>query len=141
MQGDPTTTPHPWRELRALGHVTVHFVELSAGVWGLSTGGRIWITTGLSQAERRCTLAHELEHQRRGHEGCQPPAVEAEVSQAAARRLIPFDALLDALRWARNLHELADELWVDEDTVRVRLEHLHPSERMKIVAMREERGG
>ena len=61
--------------------------------------------------------------------------------QAVARRLIPFEALLDAARWARNVHELADELWVDEDTVRVRLAHLHPSERMKIMAMRAERDG
>ncbi|MGG5257501.1 ImmA/IrrE family metallo-endopeptidase [Phycicoccus avicenniae] len=118
----------------------MHFARLAPGVWGLTAGDRIWLDSRLLQVERRCTLEHELEHVRRGHRGCQPPAVERDVHVAVARRLIPFPALLDGLRWARNLHELADELWVDEDTVKVRLEHLHPSERTKIVAMREEQG-
>lgn len=132
---------HPWRELRALAHVVVHYTHLGPGVWGGTAGDRIWLDPNLSQAERRCTLAHELEHIRQGHRGCQPPAVEALVHEAAARRLIPFEQLLDAMRWAWHVHELADELWVDEDTVRVRLAHLHPSERTKIMAMRAERDG
>lgn len=136
--GDTTPHHHPWRELRALGHLTVHFGDLGHGVWGLTAGDRIWLSSDLSQTERRCTLAHELEHQRRGHDGCQPPAVEAEVAQTVARRLIPFPRLLDALRWARTHDELAEELWVDEDTLATRLAHLHPSERTKIDALREE---
>lgn len=89
MRGD--STPHPWRELRGLTHLTVHSAELAAGIWGLTAGNRIWLATGLSQAERRGTLAHELEHHERGHRGCQPPGVETDVAQAAARRLIPFE--------------------------------------------------
>ena len=50
------------------------------------------------------------------------------MSEIAARRLIPLDALADALRWARDLTELADELWVDEPTVRCRLDTLDPVE-------------
>ena len=34
-----------------------------------------------------------------------------------------------ALAWAHNLDEAADELWVDVETLEVRLAHLHPSER------------
>jgi hypothetical protein len=130
---------HPWRELRALSHIRVDFARLAPGVWGLTNGHHIWIHSGLMQAERRCTLAHELEHVRRGHRGCQPESVEVEVHQAVARRLIPFDALLDACRWAHNLEELADELWVDEPTARVRLEHLHPSERIKLKEVFDDR--
>ena len=134
--------PHPWRELRALAHVVVHYDDLRPGVWGATDGhARIWLDRHLGQVERRCTLAHELEHIRRGHTGCQADAVEADVHRTVARRLIPFDALLDALRWARSLHELADELWVDEDTVLARLAHLHPSERTKVVALRDELDG
>lgn len=132
---------HPWRELRHLAHLTVEFRTLAVGVWGYTRGNRITLDQTMLQDERRCTLAHELEHYRRGHNGCQPPAVEAEVHQAVARRLIPFDQLFEALRWARNVHELADELWVDEDTVTTRLQHLHPSERTKIEALREELAG
>lgn len=123
---------HPWRELRHLSNIRVDFKRLAPGVWGQNDGHRIWIHTGLLQVERRCTLAHELEHIRRGHRGCQPPAVEAEVHQAVARRLIPFDELLNAWRWALTLDELADELWVDGPTLAIRLRHLHPSERTKL---------
>lgn len=99
----------------------------------------ITLARGQTQAQRRSTMAHELLHAER------PAPLESlaekdehQVTVEAARRLIPFPALLDALRWARTMHELADELWVDEDTVQTRLEHLHPSERTKIRAMREE---
>lgn len=125
---------HPWRELRALTHVIVTWVHLPHGVWGLTDGGhRVWLDARLGQAERRATLAHELEHIRRGHHGCQPPAVEASVEHHAARRLIPdVHVLADALVWARgHLGEAADELWVDEPTLRARLDptHLHPAEK------------
>lgn len=114
-------------------HVIVTWVHLPHGVWGLTDGGhRVWLDARLGQAERRSTLAHELEHIRRGHHGCQPPAVEASVEHHAARRLIPdVHALADALVWARgHLGEAADELWVDVPTLRARLDptHLHPAE-------------
>lgn len=117
---------HPWRELRALQHVLVLWCELRPGVWGATDGkSRIWLDRRLGQAERRCTLAHELEHLRRGHQGCQPAPVEASVHAAAARRLIPdVHHLADALVWARgDLAVAADELWVDEQTLAARL---HP---------------
>lgn len=130
---------HPWRELRALAHVTVHYGHLAPGVWGLSAGDRIWLDSRLLQAERRCTLAHELEHRDRGHDGCQPPSVETEVNLAVARRLIPIGRLVTACRWAHTLSELADELWVDEDSARTRLEHLRPWERAMLDQALEDR--
>lgn len=130
--------PHPWRDLRALAHVVVHHVDLRPGVWGASDGDcRIWLDRRLGQVERRCTLAHELEHLRRGDHGCQNAATEADVAAAAARYLLPDPHhVADALVWARgDLEVAADELWVDEPTLRARLDarHLHPAERAIIV--------
>jgi len=117
-------TPHPWRELRALSHLVVRFRELRPGRWGESAGHLIWLDRHLGQVERRCTLAHELEHVRRGDLGCQPEAVEARVRHAAARFLLPDSRdVADALVWARgDLEEAADHLWVDEPTLRARLD-------------------
>lgn len=132
MQGQHTY--HPWRELKALTHVVVHWVSLAQGSWGMTDGHeRIWLDSRLGQAERRCTLAHELEHIRRGHDGCQPPQVERSVHSAAARRLIPdVHHLADALVWScGDLAAAAEELWVDRQTLMARLDpaHLHPAER------------
>ncbi|MFK5689559.1 ImmA/IrrE family metallo-endopeptidase [Ornithinimicrobium sp. LYQ92] len=117
----------------------MHWVELHPGVWGASDGhARIWIDHRLGQVERRCTVAHELEHIRRGHRGCQPERVERSVHAAVARRLIPdVHRLADALVWARGHHDTAaDELWVDEDTLAARLDpvHLHPAEKAILTA-------
>lgn len=109
----------------------------------------IWMRTGLTQAERRSTLAHELEHARKGdpcvhhilgdwHEGKQ----ESHVSELAARALIPLPRLIDALMWSQDEIELADELWVDRDTVLTRLETLteHETNQIDAVMWAEERG-
>lgn len=125
-----TTTPHPWRLLRDdWPHVDLHYAELPAGTWGLSDGRTIWLDEGLSQAERRCTLMHELVHMERGERSCQDDATETHVHVLVARRLIPLALLLSAIVWARDVLELADELWVDVETVQARLDHLHPAER------------
>lgn len=77
-----------------------------------------------------------------GHDGCQTPAVESRVRNAAARYLLPSPHVVaDALVWSRGcLHQAADELWVDEPTLRARLDpvHLHPAERAIIVARLQE---
>lgn len=141
--GPPTVLDmhHPWRGLRALAGWTLEFAPLPEGQTGETCyeSRTITLTTGMTQAERRSTIAHEVIHAERPEflESLRDKE-ERWVAEEAARRLIRFDHLIDALRWARNLHELAEELWVDEDTVRVRLAYLHPSERTKIDALREE---
>lgn len=89
------------------------------------------------QAERRCTATHELIHAERGDTTCDPS-----VHQEAARRLIDIKALGEALAfYDGDLHQVADELWVDHETLAVRLNHLHPSERgylRRRMSMREE---
>ncbi len=120
---------HPWRHLaQHYPHITVSTRHvLPDGVMGLRRGDQMWICATCGQAQRRATLAHEIAHLERGDRG--HSAVEERiVSIIAARRLIPFDRLVDGLRWAHNVAELADELWVDEPTVLCRLDSLDPVE-------------
>lgn len=98
----------------------------------------ITLRPGLTQAQRRSTLAHELVHVERGtFPDIAEAKEEAAVSREAARRLIPWDRLQEACKWTQNVHELADELWVDEQTVRARLLYLHPSERAQLTRILE----
>ncbi len=90
-------------------------------MWGCTDGSDIWLDRRLLQAERRSTLAHELEHVRRGHTACVDDATELDVRLAVARELIPLDRLVDALLWSSIEEDLADELWVDVDTIKDRL--------------------
>lgn len=87
------------------------------------------------QAERRCTLTHELEHIRRGHTGGVSQREEQSVRAAAARRLIPIQALAVAILWSHDEHEVADELWVDVETVRDRLASLDAAETAYVEAV------
>lgn len=135
---------HPWRALRALGDWTLHWRDLGEDRLGVTDFDErtVTLTTGMTQAQRRSTIAHETVHIERGP----VPAwlqsrEEVQVDQVAARRLITFEALLQAAVWARTVHELAEELWVDEDTVLCRLKHLHPSERTKLTALIRARDG
>ena len=123
-------TPHPWRDLRSLAHVTVHWRTLAAPMSGCTDGERVWLHDGLSQVERRCVLAHELEHVRRGHHEAQPAAVEREVRRAVARYLLPdLAAVAGALAWAHDRVEAAEELWVTEAVLQDRLDGLTEAER------------
>lgn len=121
--------PNPWRRLQELAHITLRWHDGGPRGWCRHSTQEISIRRGLTQAERRSALAHELEHLAGG------PAVvgfvdkdEAEVSDRASRYLIPFDRLAHALLWANDDHELAAELWVDVFTVRARLAALTSGE-------------
>lgn len=124
---------HPWRTLRALVDWELRWEQLPHGIWGHTSHEEkcIRLTLGMDQAERRSTLAHELEHVIRG-----PHAVslrdEAEIDEAAARALVPLDALIDALHWAADDVQLAEHLWVDILTVQCRLRTLTDNETAEI---------
>lgn len=133
VSAHPRTVPgmfNPWRRLRALTHVQLEWHD--DGPMGESDfeRGTISLRRGLSQAERRCTVLHEALHHERG------PALstlvereEQRVDKECARLLLPdVHWVGEALAWARDLEEAADELWVDHDTLLTRLENLHPSE-------------
>lgn len=131
--------PHPWRELRELAHLIVHWrSDLPPRTHALTDGERIWIREGLTQVQRRCAVAHELTHVRRGHTECQPRTVEESVRRETARRLVPdVHDLAEILAWAHTIGEAADELWVTTSVLMCRLESLHPAERAIINARLE----
>lgn len=135
--------PHPWRQLRELPHVRLAW-EARPGILGSTDGATtIAMHPHQSQAQRRCTLQHELVHLARGtRHGCDE-AEERAVERAAARILIPMPLLLDKLRWTRHLAELADECWVDEPMLMARLDGLSPAERAMVAELAEgvEAGG
>lgn len=121
--------PHPWRRLRELAHVTL--VWHSGGIrgWCRHSTQQISLRDDLTQADRRSALLHEIEHLAGG------PAIrgyveqdERATSQRAARWLIPFENLAEAIVWAGDDYELAEELWVDVHTVRERLSGLSAEE-------------
>ena len=86
-----------------------------------------------SQAQRRCALAHELEHVMRGPAPKWDEArEEAVVERTAARRLVSIDELASAVQWTRDPVELAEELWIDADMLSALVDGLTPSERAKV---------
>ncbi|AXN43403.1 hypothetical protein MM1218R_01455 [Mycobacterium marinum] len=124
---------HPWRHLytqHAEVEVSCRY-RLPDRIMGLQMGRRIWLSRTLTQAERRCTLTHELVHRERGPIPAGPGAVEREeriVDEIASRRLITMAALVDGLRWTQHPRELAEHLWVDEPTLQTRMATLDPFE-------------
>ncbi|MGV5046843.1 hypothetical protein [Rhodococcus pyridinivorans] len=135
---------HPWRHI-AQHHphirVTCNY-KLPPGYDGLLTEDGIYIDRRLTQAERRCTLTHEIIHLERGAPPDHPHFAAYEehiVEVLAARRLIAIPRLIDGLLWTQHPHELADELWVDVDTLTTRVQHLTREERAHIIRELAER--
>ncbi|WP_138445210.1 ImmA/IrrE family metallo-endopeptidase [Sinomonas susongensis] len=125
----------PWGALRELTHVTLHFIVMPDGAPARTDGRRrIWLDKRLQQAERRCALTHELVHLEHGHTSCQGPRVERRVREETARRLVPFELLVEAYRWTQHPDELAEELWVTVDVVRDLLAALTDVERTALAA-------
>jgi len=127
----------PWRELvQNWPGVDVVVEPMTGDLLGeLRNGGRlIALRAGTSAAQRRCTLAHELVHLRRGVRECGPWSAREEhvVHSAAARRLISLPELARALRERGgddDPAELAATLEVDRETLALRLADLSPGER------------
>lgn len=128
---------HPWRRLRELGEWLLGWAPLPGDLRGLTDyhARIIILDPRLTQAERRCTVAHELEHVHRGPvPGWMVPREEEAIERAVARRLIPLDRLADALAWTQDAAEAAEELWVDIPTLEARMRGLHPAERAHLRA-------
>ena len=99
------------------------------GSWDLASS-EIVLHPRQSQAQRRCTLTHELVHAERADLGECSERIEELVHAEAARRLITIEALVDAAMYHEDdLEALAEALWVDLETLQARLAHLHPAER------------
>lgn len=122
---------HPWKTAAQryphINIVTNH--RLPGGIRALLKGDIIWLCATLTQAERRCTLTHELQHLDRG---VPAPSLrvreERIVDELAARRLVPIENLARALRATRDPDILAEDLWVDRHTIQVRMQTLDPVE-------------
>jgi len=125
-----TTEPwHPWRYLRDHPDILLEWVRLYGAKARTNGLDLIELDPRMGQAERRCELTHEILHIEEGHEeGCAHPDEEL-VIQGTARRLITLPALARAMAWSPHRVEQAEELWVVEDVLNVRLAHLHWSER------------
>lgn len=128
---------HPWAAFATLIDWKLVFAFLPEGFLGFTDykTQTVTIDPRLTQAERRCTIAHETEHIVRGPAGLAShfEREELAVHKAAARKLIGIRDLGEALAWASDLHQAADELWVDVDTLTTRLQHLHPAERAYLI--------
>ena len=123
-------TWHPWRHLRAMSdvHVTWDAADGTLGTWCAGTRSMAF-HPDQSQAQRRCTVAHEIVHAELAHVGPCTEATELRVLKISARRLIGLRALADAVVFhLDDRTALAQELWVDRQTLDARLDHLHPWE-------------
>lgn len=96
----------------------------------------VWFDVRARQVERRCSSRHEQEHILARHTGCVSGTEEARVRFRAAQWLCPnprhvAEALIGA---GGNIHDAADHLWLDEPTMRARLDErfMHPAERALI---------
>ncbi len=122
---------HPWQHAKALG-LRIDFIP-GLRARGTYRDGRIQIREGLSQRERRCTLAHEIVHHERGDDGVccsrwHQQKLERLVHLTAARRLLPISEII-AARWEPDP---AEALWVDDYTLTLRLQHLDPAEQAEL---------
>lgn len=91
----------------------------------------IWLAAGMSEVDRRCTLAFELGQLEQGPAPADPFLARARQLAAedwAARKLLDLPTVLDGLRVARTLPEIAAVLAVDTPTLRARLRGLSDSE-------------
>ncbi|GAA2068797.1 hypothetical protein [Williamsia deligens] len=107
---------HPWRAARDRAHLTIAFRGDTDCRRGRIEGDTIEIADRQLQAERRCTLTHELVHDERRvfpRDSVLRAREEVTVERIAARRLVALEQLVDVLRWTRDTAEAADELWVD----------------------------
>src|SRR6187397_1452970 len=125
---------HPSRRFSELTDWSLRWAELPPGVMGRTCHRTKTVTLalGMSQAERRCTIAHETEHIERGPVPPQrAPREELEIDRTVARLLIPsVPHLVDAMTWAAgHLETAADALWVDDYVLAARLSAFSDRER------------
>lgn len=122
---------HPWRMLRDLAHVTLAWHDEGPKGRVKHSTQTISVRRGMTWAQRRCAVMHELIHLERGPALSTTKAMDEErVRRETARRMLPdVHTLGEAIAWSYDEHECADELGVDVHVLRYRLKHLHPAER------------
>lgn len=133
---------HPWRELRERGDgVVLHFTRFNDTRVAATNGNNaIWLDQDLLQVERRCAIQHEQAHIDLGHTNCDDLREEQAARRLTAQKLIDWDDLVDAFKWAHTAFEAADELWVTPEVLEDRLRFLHPNERTLLALIGATRG-
>ncbi|RFT46544.1 ImmA/IrrE family metallo-endopeptidase [Cutibacterium avidum] len=121
--------PNPWAWLRSRPCIDLVWGGLPAGWRGATDGRTIWIAEGLTQRERRSTLAHEITHIELGLLGPQPPVCEERVRVATARWLLPDIEDVVHVLADSTPQDAAVDLWVTDDMLQTRLAHLTDDER------------
>lgn len=111
---------NPWQRLaEEWPHVSVTYADLGspykhgATRWKAGRPVAVILHERLTQVQRRCTLAHELEHLDRGSP-CESlrASIEQRVIRATAKYLLPDLSLIADAVGLYDLHRAADELWV-----------------------------
>lgn len=133
----------PWADLTDRPHLTLLYrAQRPCGLYDHHTK-TITLRDGMTGAQRRCTLAHELVHEERGDVALSEVVLNARqeqiVERISARRLIALSDLLDALRWTSHLGEAAEELYVDLTTLRARIADLTELERAALDQLIQDR--
>jgi len=119
----------PWELLSRTPDVELRVGVLETGCLGFfdPETRTIWLDRRQSRRQMRSTLMHELMHVERGDEDSPylSPVLatrqEIAASVRAARNLIPIWQLARLVMWAEDEREMAEELNVDEETLRIRL--------------------
>jgi hypothetical protein len=130
----------PWHDLSEnWPHVQVVVEPMCGDLLGevRNNGQLIALRAETTDAQLRCTLAHELVHLERGLFDCGPWAQREEilVHTEVALRLVPIDALgaaIRALGTAEDIPALAHALEVDSETLRLRLSRLTRTDRARL---------
>lgn len=129
---------HPWR---VFSHLTdwklIWTDDLPAGRLGrtVCSENKVYLAKGMDQAERRCTIAHETQHILRGpFPASRRLQEELTIDRKVARLLMPsVKRVGHALAFHRaDVEQAADELWVDEPILNVRLSALGPRGRERM---------
>ena len=138
--------PNPWaRAGKDWAHVQIVHRRLASPHhrgetrWLAGEPVAVVLNTCLSQRERRCTLAHELEHLERGQPcGTLRSYIEARVVRATSLYLLPdLEHVADTLG-AYDAHTAAAELWVTFPVLIDRLNNLTDTEADYVYSKREE---
>jgi len=98
--------------------LTVHACRLPQGMLGCyePDASRIWFDLGLTPAERRSVIAHELGHHHHGHRESTPPNERA-ADRFAASMLIDPELFAQLEPIHPDAETLADELQVTEKII------------------------
>lgn len=133
----------PWKHLASLPEIVFDFDDdlPSGNAWWSPAHKVILMARGLTQAQRRSALAHELVHIEAGDHQIDGPdgerlerRQEVAAESKAALRLIDLDDLMDSLAYSVSLDEVAEELHVDRSILDARIAMLDAEDRAIIAA-------